>query len=75
MYVLIYIDEYQNPRYIQGSIEEINAEFRKVWEAGEVNAEAWEYGQPCWQLLGIEDGLLTPMANVEVVQIPQFEVH
>ena len=73
MYVLIYTDEYQNPRYIQGSIEEIIAEFRKVWKAGEVNAEDWDYKEP-WQLLSIEDGLLTPMANIEVVRISQFEV-
>jgi hypothetical protein len=74
MYVLIFTDEYQNPRYIQGDLDEINEEFRALWEAGEIDHDEWELKEP-WQLLGIEDGRLTPMGNVEVVRVPQFEVH
>jgi hypothetical protein len=74
MYVLLFTDECQNPRYIQGSIEEINAEFRVLWNEGVIDRSEWDGKEP-WQLLGIEDGRLTPMSNVDADRVPQFEVY
>jgi hypothetical protein len=74
MYVLLYINSEGQPSYIQGRVEEINARLRTLWMNGEIDREDWDYRQP-WQLLGIEDGGLTPMANVECSSTPYFEVH
>ena len=74
MYVLLYINQDNQPCYIQGSMEHINATFRNIWTDGDVDMEEWAYQEP-WQLLGIEDGLLTPMASVTSNMVPHFEVN
>lgn len=73
MYVLLYVNQDNEPCYIQGSMEYINAAFRNIWAGGGVDREEWAYQEP-WQLLGIEDGELTPMANVTGIIAPHFEV-
>ena len=74
MYVLLYINSESQPAYIQGSVDEINAQLRTLWVNGDIDRDDWEFCSP-WQLLGIEDGGLTPMANVECKSIPYFEVY
>ena len=74
MYVLLYKDKDNQPCYIQGSMEHINAAFRNIWTDGDVDREEWAYQEP-WQLLGIEDGRLTPMSNVTGNVAPHFEVN
>lgn len=73
-YVLLYVNQYRKPCYIQGSIEQINAQLHAVWLNGEIDPNDWEY-HGSWEMLGIENGELTPMANVELFKVPQFEVH
>jgi hypothetical protein len=73
MYVLLYVNQDNQPCYIQGSMEHINAAFRNIWIDGDVDREEWGYQEP-WQLLGIEDGRLTPMYNVTGIIAPHFEV-
>jgi hypothetical protein len=41
---------------------------------GDIDREEWEYRSP-WQMLGIEDGALTPIERVECSHTPYFEVH
>lgn len=73
-YVLLYIDSDNHPDYIQGTIEQINEQVQTLWINGEIDREDWEQCDR-WQLLGIEDGLLTPMNRVECTRIPYLEVY
>ena len=73
-YVLLYVDAENKPRFLQGSIATINAELQKQWLNGEIDRDEWDFSNP-WELLGIEDGRLTPVERVECTSIPQFEVH
>lgn len=72
-YVLLYVEEKQ-PCFIQGTLEEINARLRTLWLNQAVDQEDWEYYQN-WALLGLEDGILSPVNVVECNSIPHFEVH
>ncbi len=74
MYILLYVNQDNQPCYIQGSMEHINETFRSIWTDGDVDREEWGYQEP-WQLLGIEDGRLTPMSNVTGIIAPHFEVN
>jgi len=74
MYVLLYVNQDKQPSYIQGSVEEINAQLRTLWMNGDIDREDWDFFSN-WQLLGIEDGALTPMGNVECSHTPYFEVY
>lgn len=73
MYVLLFVDDTNQPRYLQGTLQEINCELRKVWEGYEINQDDWEYHQN-WTLLGVEDGRLTPIECCAMKMIPQVEV-
>lgn len=73
MYVLLYVDSDRMPCYIQGSMDAINETFRTRWVNGDIDKDEWECCDN-WQLLGIEDGLLTPMNHVNVNVVPHFEV-
>ena len=72
-YVLVYTDNHK-PKVLQGTLGEINAQIRREWVNGDIDRDDWGDLQP-WELFGIEDGRLTPMANVESVMVPQFEVN
>jgi len=72
-YVLLYVNQYRKPCYIQGTVEQINAQLRAVWLNGEIDPDEWEY-HGSWEMLAIENGELTPMAHVELFKVPQFEV-
>jgi len=77
MYVLLYINADDKPDYIQGaSVDEINA--RLAIESKNAYLEdvfgEWQI-KDNWQLLGIEDNRLTPLANVEMYTVPQFNVY
>jgi hypothetical protein len=74
MYVLLYVNDDKQPCYIQGSVEEINARLRTLWMNGDIDRDDWDYHQN-WKLLGIEDGVLTPMGNVECSSAPYFQVY
>ncbi len=74
MYVLLYVDSNNEPGYIQGTVEEINTRLRTLWMNGDIDRDEWEYRSP-WQLLGIEDGGLTPIERVACSHTPYFEVH
>jgi len=74
MYVLLYVDSNNEPGYIQGTVEEINTRLRTLWMNGDIDRDEWEYRSP-WQMLGIEDGALTPIERVECSHTPYFEVH
>lgn len=73
MYVLLYVDQNSQPCYIQGSMDEINKAMRTVWVNGDIDHDDWEYSQN-WELLGIEDGQLTPMEGASCSVVPHFEV-
>jgi len=73
MYVLLYVDQDLQPCYIQGTIQEINDKLRTRWINGDIDQEDWDY-RVNWQLLGIEDGQLTPMNHVKAHTAPYFEV-
>ncbi len=73
-YVLLYVNEDNEPQYIQGTVEHINARFREVWESGAINPDDFDY-RGNYQLLGLEDGILTPMVNVACSMSPQFTVN
>jgi hypothetical protein len=73
MYVLLYVAEDNKPSYIQGTLEKINEALRRLWMKGVIDREDWDYYRN-WQLLGIEDGVLTPIANVDCLSVPYFEV-
>jgi len=73
MYVLLYVNRDNHPSYIQGSIEQINEQLITIWADGAVDTYDWDCGP--WQLLGMEDGQLTPMANVTCTLVPHFEVN
>ena len=73
MYVLLYVDQDNQPCFIQGSMAEINYTLRTRWINGDIDSEDWEFHSN-WKLLGIEDGALTPMENVQVNLVPHFEV-
>lgn len=72
-YVLLYTDQYRKPCYIQGTVEQLNDKLRTLWANGEIDHDAWKYNG-AWEMLGIENGELTPLANVEMIEVPQFEV-
>lgn len=74
MYVLLYVDSNNEPGYIQGTVEEINTRLRTLWMNGDIDRDEWDFRQP-WQMLGIEDGALTPIESVECSHTPYFEVH
>jgi hypothetical protein len=74
MYVLLYVDQDKQPCYIQGTMQEINDVLRTRWTNGDIDREDWEFYSN-WQLLGMEDGQLTPMGNVECLNTPYFEVN
>jgi hypothetical protein len=74
MYVLLYVNQDNQPSYIQGSVDEINSQLRTLWMNGDIDREDWDFFSN-WQLLGIEDGALTPMGNVECSHTPYFEVY
>lgn len=73
MYVLLYVDAMNQPRYLQGTLREINRELRKAWEGHEIDQDDLEYHQN-WTLLGVEDGRLTPIECCAMKMIPQVEV-
>lgn len=73
MYVLLYVDRDMIPCFIQGSMTEINEKLRTRWINGDIDKYNWEEYHN-WQLLGIEDGRLTPMNHVQVNTVPHFEV-
>lgn len=72
-YVLLYVEEHQ-PCYIQGTIEEINEKLRTLWVNQSIDRDDWDHYQN-WQILGLEDGILTPIGNVSCEAIPHFEVY
>lgn len=72
MYVLLYVDVNKQPCYIQGSMEEINSQLRTLWMNHCIDRYDWDLYDN-WQLLGVEDGCLTPMNRVDCVNIPYFE--
>lgn len=74
MYVLLYINAEHEPCFIQGTMAEINDKLRTRWINGDIDKDDWAYSDR-WQLLGIEDGMLTPMGNVECTVTPHFEVY
>jgi hypothetical protein len=74
MYVLLYVDSDNQPSYIQGTVEEINTRLRTLWINGDIDRDDWDFRSP-WELLGIEDGALTPIERVECSHIPHFEVY
>jgi hypothetical protein len=55
-------------------MREINEVLRTRWMNGDINQDNWEYYSN-WQILGIEDGQLTPMGNVECLNTPYFQVN
>jgi hypothetical protein len=73
MYVLLFVDATNQPRYLQGTVAEINRQLRVIWRDNEIDPDEWEYRQN-WLMLGVEDGRLTPMGNAECNHVPQFEV-
>lgn len=73
MYVLLYVDKDLLPCYIQGTMAEINEKLHTRWVNGDIDKDNWEY-PGYWQLLGIEDGQLTPMNHVNMNTVPHFEV-
>lgn len=73
-YVLLYVNTDKQPCYIQGSVEEINEQLRTLWLNGDIDRDDWRCCTP-WEMLGIEDGRLTPMGNVDCATIPHFEVY
>lgn len=73
MYVLLFVDNTNQPRYIQGTLRDINRELRKCWEGDEIDHDDWEYHQN-WTLLGVEDGRLTPVERFVMNMVPQVEV-
>ena len=72
-YVLLYVNQDRKPCYIQGTVEQINAKLRTLWLAGAINPDDWKY-RGSWEMLGIENGELTPIEYAEVSNAPQFEV-
>ena len=42
MYVLLFVDNTNQPRYIQGTLRDINRELRKCWEGDEIDHDDWE---------------------------------
>lgn len=72
-YVLLYVEEKQ-PCFIQGTLEEINDRLRTLWLNQAIDQDDWEFFQN-WALLGLEDGILSPMNSVECNSIPHFEVY
>ena len=72
-YVLLVVDTDHKPRYLQGTIAEINAQLRTMWVNDEIDRDDWDFYSP-WELLGIEDDRLTPVERVQCMSIPQFEV-
>lgn len=73
MYVLLFVDNDKRPRYLQGTLAEINKSLAKLWEANEIDADDWEYYRN-YELLAIEDGVLTAVNRWDVKNVPQFEV-
>ena len=73
MYVLLFVDENKQPRYLQGTLAEINKRLAEMWEANEIDTDDWEYYSN-YDLLAIEDGALTKVNRWELMNIPQFVV-
>ena len=73
MYVLLFVDNTNQPRYLQGTLKDINRELQKAWEGGEIDHDDWEYNQS-WELIAIEDGRLTPVERSVMNMVPQVEV-
>ncbi len=74
MYVLLFVDQSKQPRYIQGTVEEINKRLAELWEADEIDRDDWDFYSN-YDLLAIEDGALTKVNRWELMNVPQFEVH
>ena len=72
-YVLMYLEE-QQPCFIQGTMEEINERVRTLWVNQSIDRDDWEFYSN-WALLSLEDGVLTPVSNVECNTVPYFEVN
>ncbi len=73
MYVLLFVDEGKQPRYLQGSIAEINKRLAELWETDEIDRDDWEFYSN-YELLAIEDGALTKVNRWEAMAVPQFTV-
>jgi hypothetical protein len=73
MYVLIYTDSSNQPRYVQGTLAEINAHVHQEWVNGDIDQDEWDYVPP-FEMLCIEDGRLTQVNSWEMTRVPQFTV-
>ena len=73
-YVLIYINGESQPAYIQGTLEHINKKIQQLWLDGDIDRDDWEFSSP-FELLCIEDGVLTRVNSWEMTPIPQFVVN
>ncbi len=73
MYVLMYVNQGKQPRYIQGSIAEINKRLAELWEDNEIDRDDWEFYSN-YELLFIEDGELQKASSWEAMTVPQFTV-
>ena len=73
MYVLLYTNSSNQPCFVQGTIEEINAHVHKAWVNGDIDPDDWEFSSP-FEMLCIEDDRLTPVNSWEMKNIPQFTV-
>ncbi len=74
MYVLMYVNQGKQPRYIQGTIAEINKRLVELWETDEIDRDDWEFYSN-YELLFIEDGELQKASSWEAVTVPQFVVN
>jgi hypothetical protein len=72
-YVLLFVDNDKQPRYLQGTLAEINKRLAELWEANEIDTEDWEYYSN-YDLLYIEDGQLQKASSWEAMTVPQFTV-
>lgn len=73
-YVLLFVNGNNESDYIQGTLEYINTRFRGLWDSGYIDHDEFEF-RSNYQLLGLEEGLLTPLANVTCSTSPQFVVN
>lgn len=73
-FVLLFVDQNKQPRFIQGTVDQINAELRELWQDNEIDRDDWGfYGN--WKLLGIESDQIAEIESIECVLTPQFVVN
>lgn len=73
IYVLLYVDDNNQPRVIQGTLERVNKQLHDLWVGNHIDHDDWENYEN-WTLMSLEENRLTTVTVAECIRIPQILV-